>query len=373
MNSTHAHPVASGLSRPVCLAAPPGDRNRLFVLEQHAGRIRILDRDTGQVRPQSFLEVDGLATGNEQGLLGLAFHPEFAENGFFYVNCTLEGGVFGNGVTSVRRYQVSGDPDVADPTSAQTVLTFDQPFANHNGGWLGFGPRDGFLYVSVGDGGSANDPGRRAQNLAELFGKMLRLDVNGDDFSDDPERNYRIPPDNPFSGRSGARPEIWAYGLRNPWRASFDRLTGDLYIGDVGQGRLEEIDFQPADSPGGENYGWRWKEGTRNTGLDPVGPEPLVVPIHEYSHEDGIAVIGGYVYRGTALPELQGTYFFADHDGPVWSFRFDGRKKAEFRDRTEELTAAGAIGQITSFGEDADGELYLLSLEGSVHRIVAAP
>lgn len=365
--------VASGLTRPVFVTAPPGDAHRIFIVEQRSGnvgRVRIVNLDTGVLYATPFLSVSGVSTGSEQGLLGLAFHPAYAENGYFYVNFTRA-----DGDTVVRRYTVSADPDVADPNSAQTVLIVDQPYGNHNGGWLGFGP-DGYLYVALGDGGDANDPQNRAQNVESLLGKMLRLDVDGDDFPADPNANYAIPPTNPFVGVVG-RDEIWAYGLRNPWRNSFDRLTGDLWIADVGQSAREEIDFQPASSPGGENYGWRCMEGTLCTGLSGCtcnAPE-LIDPIYEYSHALGCSITGGYVYRGTAVCDLRGTYFFADYcAASIWTFRYEGGTVTDFRDRTEELDPNGpaTINSITSFGEDARGELYVCDLGGEVYRIVAA-
>ena len=252
--------VASGLAHPVFLTTPPGDFDRVFIIEQHTGRIRILDLASGIVQPTPFLTVTGLSGGGERGLLGLAFHPNYANNGFFYVNITVP-------ATRILRYSVSiGDPDVADPASQTSILEIEQPQENHNGGWIGFGP-DGYLYIATGDGGASNDSGTghtpaigNAQDLTSLLGKILRLDVDGDDFPYDANRNYSIPALNPFVGIAG-NDEIWAYGLRNPWRPSFDRLTGDLYIADVGQGACEEINLQLAESSGGENYGWRLREG----------------------------------------------------------------------------------------------------------------
>ena len=365
--------VVSGLSRPLYVTAPPGDTGRLFIVEQHTGRIKILNLNTGIVNALPFLDIDGLSTGNEQGLLGLAFDPNYAGNGFFYVNFTET-----NGTTNIRRYQVSaGDPDIADASTTATVMTYAQPFSNHNGGWLGFGP-DGFLYISSGDGGSGNDPGNRAQDITDQrLGKILRINVNGDDFPADATRNYAIPTDNPFVGVAGDD-EIWAYGLRNPWRASFDRLTGDLYIADVGQNQREEINFQPASSKGGENYGWRVMEGTRcNIPNDPLpcGDASFTPPIHEYSHtpgsDGGFSITGGYVYRGP-IPDLQGIYFFADYvSNQIWSFRFDGANKTDFANRTAQVSVdAGSVQSISSFGEDASGNLYIVSLDGEVFTIV---
>jgi glucose/arabinose dehydrogenase len=368
--------VASGLFRPIYVAAPRGDTDRLFIAEQHTGRIKILNLNTGLVNSTPFLDIDGLATGNEQGLLGLAFHPGYSTNGFIYVNFNDS-----SGTTNIHRYQVSaGDPDIANPGSGTTVMTYSQPYSNHNGGWLGFGP-DGFLYISSGDGGSGNDPGNRAQDItSQKLGKILRIDVNGDDFPGDATRNYAIPLSNPFVGKAGDD-EIWAYGLRNPWRSSFDRLTGDLYIADVGQNQREEINFQPASSTGGGNYGWRVMEGTRcNFASDPLpcNDPCFIVPIHEYTHvsapDGGYSITGGYVYRGP-IAELQGTYFFADYvTDQIWSFRFDGANKTEFINRTAELSPdVGSIDSISSFGEDAFGNLYIVDLGGEVFKIVCNP
>ncbi len=351
--------VATGLENPVFVTHAPGDTERLFILEQHEGRIRILDLVTGALLEQPFLDLDGLAQGNEQGLLGLAFHPCYDDNGYFYVNLTNAADD-----TEVRRYTVSKDPDVADPDSAHLIIGFEQPTRVHNAGWLGFGPLDGYLYIATGEGGNSGN----AQDITDnLLGKILRLDVDGGD-------PYAIPADNPFVGGVGDD-EIWAYGLRNPWRMSFDRETGDLYIGDVGQNAREEIDFQPHDR-GGLNYGWRCMEGTWCTGLtgctcdDPA----LTDPIHEYGHDNGCAaVIGGYVYRGCDIPTLRGTYFFAELcDDNIWTFRYDGENVTEFVDRQLELAPdVGDIDDISSFGEDANGELYVIDrVDGEVFKII---
>lgn len=375
--------VASGLDRPVYVTAPPDDTDRLFIVEQHTGRIKILNLNTGLVNGTPFLDIDGLASGNEQGLLGLAFHPSYAANGFFYVNFNNS-----SGTTNIRRYKVSaGNPDIADAGSATTVLTYSQPQSNHNGGWVGFGP-DGFLYISSGDGGGSDDndsghtPGvGNSQDITEnLLGKLLRIDVNGDDFPGDAGRNYAIPNNNPFVGVTGDD-EIWAYGLRNPWRASFDRATGDLYIADVGQNAREEIDFQAAASPGGENYGWRLREGMIATPTGGVGgsrPPGSIDPIYDYTHgggpTQGHSVSGGYVYRGL-IAELQGHYFFADYVSEnIWSFRYDGANLTDFTNRTAEfIPDVGTIGAISSFGEDACGNLYIVDLGGEVFKIVSKP
>jgi glucose/arabinose dehydrogenase len=367
---------ASGLARPVYLTPAPGDNDRLFVLEQHTGRIQILDRQTGQVLPDPFLDLSGLSTGNEQGLLGLAFDPNFAQNGYFYVNYTDT-----RPQTNIVRYQVSGDPNVADANSAQPILSFSQPQSNHNAGWMHFGPSDGMLYIATGDGGAGDDSGSghtpgtgNAQDVTDnLLGKLLRIDVSSDAFPEDANRNYAIPPTNPFVGQVGDD-EIWAYGLRNPWRNSFDRLTGDLYVADVGQGAREEINFQPAGSGGGENYGWRLREGTIATpGVGGAKPPGSVDPIYDYPHDaspsGGFSVTGGYVYRGP-IQALEGHYFFADYvSQQVWSLKYDGQNVSDFQFRSGQIVPdTGSLGGIASFGEDHDGQLYLMNLDGDIFR-----
>jgi glucose/arabinose dehydrogenase len=366
---------ATGLSRPVFVTHAPDDFERVFIVEQHTGRIKIMNLGSGSINPTPFLDVNGLSTGNEQGLLGLAFHPDYAGNGFFYVNFTA-----GDRTTHVRRYTVSANPDIADPSTATTVLTIFQPQSNHNGGWIGFGP-DGYLYVATGDGGGGGDSGSghtpgvgNGQDITNnLLGKLLRLDVNSDDFPADPVRNYAIPPGNPFVGVEGDD-EIWAFGLRNPWRNAFDRETGDLWIADVGQNAWEELDFQPADSGGGENYGWRCREGAHD--FNPTGDcsrIPFTEPIHEYSHGLGCSISGGYAYRGCAIPDLQGAYFFADFcSNSIWSLRYDGVSVSDFQNRTAELAPdVGSITSISSFGEDAFGEIYICDMfGGEVFKIV---
>ncbi len=367
-------PIVDGLARPVFVTAPPGDSTRLFIVEQRSsatGRIRIYDRTTGTLLAQPFLAINPVSTGSEQGLLGLAFHPDFAANGYFFVNFTDAAGT-----TIVRRYTVSANPNVADAGSAYPVLSIPQPFSNHNGGWLGFGP-DGYLYIATGDGGSANDPGNRAQDItSQLLGKLLRIDVNRDDFPADATRNYGIPSTNPFVGVTGDD-EIWAYGLRNPWRCSFDRLTGDLWIADVGQGAWEEVNFESAGAAGGRNYGWRCMEGLACTGLSgcTCNAPALTLPVHVYSHAAGCSITGGYVYRGGRICDLTGTYFFADYcSAQIWTFRLSGGVVTDFRNRTAELDPDGpgplSIASIVSFGEDAEGELYICSLDGGVYQVV---
>lgn len=366
--------VATGLGTLVFACSAPGDPDRLFAVEK-GGIIKIVDVAAGTVRADPFLDVSGTVIDQgEQGLLGLAFHPDYDSNGIFFVNAVnLDGDI------EVRRYTRSAaDPDVADPDSGDVILTIPHPVNdNHNGGWMAFGP-DGYLYVSVGDGGGSGDPNNNAQNKSSLLGKMLRIDVDGDDFAADDSRDYAIPDGNPFLGVPGAN-EIWALGLRNPWRSSFDRLTGDLYIGDVGQGRREEINFQSAESAGGENYGWKVKEGTLIfNDTDPRNPHPdspeLIDPVIEYGHvpapDGGNAVTGGYVYRGTG-PGMQGTYFYADFSTrQLWSFRMVEGEVVDAINRTEQLVLSGvAISGISSFAEDGHGNLYVISIAGRIHRL----
>ncbi len=351
--------VAAGLDRPVYVTAPPGDLNRLFMVEQ-SGRIRILTG--GAVLATAFLDLSAqINSDGERGLLSVAFDPNFASNGYFYVNYT---DLSSN--TVIARYSVSGDPNVANSGSEVVLKTIVQDTANHKGGQLQFGP-DGFLYVGMGDGGGAFDPFNRAQDSSTLLGKMLRLDVNS-------PPDY-IPAANPYVGPSLPLDEIWAMGFRNPWRFSFDRERGDLYIGDVGQNSLEEIDFQPASSVGAENYGWRCMEGSSCTGLSgcTCNSPTLTLPIVEYPHVSGdCSVTGGYVYRGCAMPNWQGTYFYADFcSDRIRSFRYSGGSVLDHVDRTAEMIPAeGLITSISSFGEDAAGELYIVSHDGDVYKIV---
>lgn len=387
--------VVTGLNNPLWVTHAPGSPERLFIVEQRdseaVGRIKVLDMASGELLETPFLEVPGVTTGFEQGLLGLAFHPDYPANGQFFVYYTTTDAdvnpVSPHGVSRVERYTVFENGDRADPESAQTILTFPQPFSNHNGGWMAFGP-DGFLYVGVGDGGAGNDPRNAAQSLVDdpetedgnegLLGKMLRLDVDADTFPDDPLRNYGIPPDNPFASGSGA-PEIWAYGLRNPWRPSFDRETGDLWIADVGQNSWEEINFQPASSAGGENYGWRALEGSHdNEAVDDAPPSPRVDPVWEYDRDEGQSITGGYVYRGEAMPWLQGTYIYGDFATAfVRGFRLENGRPTEHHDWTATLTSSLPDGQsldsIASFGEDAAGELYVVDLDGDIFRLTQKP
>ena len=364
---------ASGFTRPTNMVSPPGDIHRCFVTEQWTGNIKIIKDGIVQATP--FLTISGLSTGNEQGLLGLAFHPNFGSNGLFYVNINLSAN---GGSTLIREYQVSANPDVANAGSARQILQISQPFSNHNGGDLAFGT-DGYLYIGMGDGGSGGDPNGNGQNLNALLGKMLRIDVDGDDFPADATKNYAIPPSNPFAGATFGADEIWHYGLRNPWRWSFDRLTGEMYIGDVGQESWEELDYAPP-ATGGLNYGWRCMEGLHCTGssgctCDLTGAT-LTIPFQEFSSAaptSNCSLTGGYVYRGNNYPDLQGTYFCADYcSGIIWSMRYAGfGAVSEFTVRTTQLDPPGAstISSIVSFAEDARGELYIIEQGGEIWRI----
>lgn len=345
--------VATSLARPLLLTNANDGTNRMFVVEQ-AGYIWVMEG--GQILTQPFLDVSGLVSrdANERGLLGLAFHPNFADNRQFYINYT---DVSGN--TAVVRYTVlEANANVADPSSASFVIQIEQPYPNHNGGDLAFGP-DGYLYIGMGDGGSQGDPQNNGQNPQALLGKMLRLDV-------DSAEPYAAPPDNPYATDPTFATEVWAMGLRNPWRFSFDRLTGDLYIADVGQNQWEEVNFQPA-GVAGVNYGWDIMEANTRYSGDPV-IDGLTAPFAEYSHsEGGCSVTGGYVYRGSELPALNGVYFYGDYcSGIIWS---------SFRDASGEWQTNVFMDtnySISSFGEDEAGELYLVNQGGSILKLTGA-
>ena len=349
-------PVVSGLDQSVDIANAADGFGRLFIVEK-PGRIRVLQ--DGELSSVPFLDITGRvgSGGSEQGLLGLAFHPDYVRNGYFFVNYTDR-----QGDTVISRFVVGQDPAQADPSSEVVILTVGQPAANHNGGQLAFGP-DGFLYAGLGDGGRAGDPFGNGQNTQTLLGKMLRLDV-------DHGEPYTVPASNPFVGSSGFRPEIWATGLRNPWRFSFDRSSGDLYIADVGQNEYEEIDYQPAGSPGGENYGWSIMEGLHcypaGEACDRVG---LTLPVAEYDHAQGCSVTGGYVYRGQQFPSLDGIYLFADYcSGRIWALARDGQ------DQWRMAEVGRADIEPSSFGEDESGELYVADLQGGqLYQIVVLP
>lgn len=351
--------VVDGLSGPTHLSAPPGDADRLFIVEQE-GRVRIVRE--GTLLSEPFLDISSnVRTGGERGLFSIAFHPDYASNGYFFVNYTDD-----EGDTRVERYTVASDPDVADPASASLILGVDQPYGNHNGGQLAFGP-DGMLYIGMGDGGDGDgpaDPEGNGQNPETLLGSILRIDVDGG-------TPYAIPADNPFATHESYAPETWAYGLRNPWRFSFDRQTGDLYIADVGDSDKEEVSFQPAASGGGENYGWSIMEGTDC--FDPPSDcdqSGLVLPVYEYSHPEGCSITGGFVYRGTELPELSGRYFFGDFCGGwIRSFRVEDGEAVDVVDHEPDF---GTLSQLSSFGEDALGQLYVMTLDGELYRLTVS-
>jgi len=344
-------PVATGLDQPLFVTAAPGDASRLFVLEQ-SGRIRIVA--SGALLAQPFVDLsERISCCGERGLLGLAFHPSYASNGRFFVNYTNT-----DGDTEVVELARSANGDQASPDTVRRFFTVAQPFPNHNGGMLAFGP-DGYLYVGLGDGGAGGDPQNNGQDLDTKLGKILRIDVDA----------Y---PTAPPGNVAGGDPDIWAYGLRNPWRFSFDRATGDLYIGDVGQNLLEEIDVAPA-GQGGQNYGWRLMEASQcfqpPVGCDQTG---LTLPVVEYDRAVGCSVTGGYVYRGTAIGGLDGRYLYGDYcSNRVFSFRWvDGAVRDQL-ELTDDLDPDSQIQGLTSFGEDAGGELYVVSQGGSVFRVEA--
>jgi glucose/arabinose dehydrogenase len=338
-------PFLDGLQLPVLMIPVPGDSEKLYVVEK-VGRVRVVQ--AGTLQDQSVLDIESLvSTGNEQGLLGLALHPDYQNNGYMFVYYTDAAGD-----TQVVRYQVSND--VADPNSAKLILTVDQPHSNHNGGMIAFGP-DGYLYIGLGDGGSADDPKNRAQNMTLHLGKILRIDVNNGD-------PYAIPEDNPFVGEADVLPEIWTYGWRNPWRFSFDRETGDMWLGDVGQNKYEEISVQIA-GQGGGNYGWRCKEASHNFDRSEGCEGELIDPVLEYDHSQGVSVTGGYRYRGSAIPELQGMYVYADFgSGKIWfAAEQDGTWGASEWQDTDL--------NISSFAEDASGELYVIDYRGPIYKL----
>lgn len=358
--------VADGLERPLWAGTPRNIDGKLWVMEQ-AGRVWIVDLASGHRSEQPFLDIRSNVSrhGNEEGLLGLAFDPDFQVNGRYYVNFTDK-----EHFTCIERF-TSDNHAVTDVATAEVVLRFKQPYENHNGGWIAFGP-DGMLYIGNGDGGSGNDPSNNAQTLSTLLGKMLRIDVS-------PNQGYKVPADNPFVARKDALPEIWAYGLRNPWRCSFDRKTGDLWIGDVGQNSSEEVDFLPMGKGAGANYGWRLREGAVATPMPGVGgdaPAGAIEPVYVYPHgvaaNEGVCVTGGYVYRGP-IAELQGRYIFGDYQNPrIWSFVIKDGKAADFKDHTHALQPSGGrIALISSFAEDNHGNLFIIDHSGSVYQVVA--
>lgn len=347
--------VAEGLRRPLFVTHANDDSSRIFIMEQ--GGVVYVQGDDGE--RTTFLDISGLvspaansANYTERGLLGLVFAPDYAESGEFYVNYTNQ-----SGTTILARYQVSADADVADANSAQILFEQDQPFPNHNGGHLAFGS-DGYLYMALGDGGAAGDPLAAGQNPQTLLGSIIRIDVSGGG-------DYLIPEDNPFvTGEDGA-PEVWSFGWRNPWRFSFDRETGDMYIGDVGQNQWEEINFEPR-GIGGQNYGWNAFEA--NTVFNSNVRAPRAVdPVADYNHSQGCSVTGGYIYRGSAIPDLAGVYFYGDYcSGNIWYAYRD----TEGNWQSELFLETGM--QISSFGEDGDGELYVVNYQGAVLKFAPA-
>ena len=389
VNGIAAVRVASGVDQPLFVTAPPGDFNRLFIVSR-TGRISILNLATGQLNQAAYLDIGGrISSTGERGLLGMAFDPNYATNGKFYLNFVVPGGSFDEGKTRISQFNVlAKNQDVANQQSEKILLAFDQIGGDHNGGWIGFSPRDNDgnnLYIATGDGGCCNDqgdghfePGGNAQSLTTLLGKMLRINVHP------ATATYTIPSNNPFVNTAGARPEIWAFGLRNPFRDSFDRLTGRMFIADVGQNTREEIDVQEAThSGGGENYEWRLREGTiaTPTGNPPVGgdrPPDGVDPIFDYDRSTGGSVIGGYVYRGKQIPALQGRYVFGDYlDHRIFLLNYDGTTASNLQNITSQLfpTASGnfSLGAPASFGEDANGELYICDIvNDSIFKIVPA-
>lgn len=341
--------VARGLARPVLLTVAPGDaRRRLFILEQHTGKVRVIEN--GKLADRAFVEIAGLSTGNEQGLLGLAFHPKFATNGKLYVNYTRR-----NKHTHIDEYTVTTDPDVVDSASRRELAVIEQPYSNHNGGHLEFGP-DGKLYTGTGDGGAANDPLGHGQNPTSLLGKLLRFDV------DSPK---------PVA-------EIVHLGLRNPWRFAFDG-NGDLLIGDVGQNLWEYVHAVAGTDTRKHNFGWNVVEGSHCFDADSGGGKAscdksrFTLPIAEYPHEQGCSITGGRVYRGKALPQLVGRYFYADYcTGLLRSFIYMSGGVREHWDWKPSLDKQGVLTQISSFGVDHDGELYIVELTGAIYRFVPA-
>ena len=343
-------------SQPDGIFPDPANGNRLFVMEQ-AGVIRVFNNTSTASDSTVFLDISAsVLYGGEQGLLGMAFHPKYSQNRYFYVDYVADNP---RRTVIVRYTTAAGDPNLADPNSRLIILEISQPFSNHKGGQLAFGP-DGYLYIGLGDGGSEGDPDGNGQNLSTLLGKILRIDVN----SASGGRSYGIPADNPFAGNSqGWREEIYAYGFRNPWRFSFDSASGVLWVGDVGQDRVEEIDVVEK----GKNYGWNIMEGTLcynpPSGCNQTG---LELPIWNYTHDVGNAVIGGYVYHGSALPGLDGAYVYGDYgSGRIWALRSNGAA-------VENVLLVDSSLNIASFGTDQNGELYFTAYDGKVYRLTAS-
>jgi glucose/arabinose dehydrogenase len=360
--------VASGFHRPLWVGAPSHVNDRLWVIEQD-GRIWIIDSKTGGKQKEPFLDIADQVRrrGNEEGLLGLAFAPDFEKSGLFYVNFVDK-----QQNTRISRFKAKGpDFNSADRDSQEVLLSFKQDFDNHNGGWIAFGP-DKMLYVGNGDGGAGDDPKQRAQAMDTYLGKILRLDVS-------PASGYEVPKDNPFLNKKDVKPEIWALGVRNPWRCSFDRKTGDFWIGDVGQNRWEEINYLPKGKGAGSNFGWRLREADKpnpNKSIAGGKPEDNVEPVYVYDHggksDEGLSVTGGYVYRGP-VKELEGRYIFGDYNNKrVWSFILKNGKATSVKDHTDDFhPEGGKLGMISSFGEDSAGNVYIVDhTNGWILRII---
>ena len=367
-----AIPVAENLKKPIFIQGIPNSQNEMIVVEQD-GILKKINIKTG--KNEIFLNIIDRVhiprmPGDERGLLGFSFCPNYSNTNLFYVNYVNK-----ENETVISRFS-SLNKDIK--STEKILLKFKQPYSNHNGGMLAFGPKDKYLYIAVGDGGDAGDPLKHAQNIETIFGNILRIDVSGDDYS--------IPVTNPFARHGKAKREIWAYGLRNPWRFSFDRLTGDLYIADVGQSTWEEVNFQSYESKGGENYGWNHFEGSHQfEDFDPL--DNTVMPVFEYSNDmnymkvligwedeglDGCSITGGYVYRGKEIPEIYGRYFFSDYcSGNIWSFKMEKGKATDIKDHTSELNLGGDESvYISSFGEDSNGELYIINYNGTIYKLV---
>lgn len=356
--------VADGFSFPLYVCSAPADASTLFVLEKK-GRLRVVSQ--GKVRHLDLIDLtEKIDHKSERGLLGMAWHPQFPEKPLVYLHYSdLEGS------TVISSFQVDSKTWIADPESEVQLIHLEQPWSNHNGGMIEFGPRDGYLYIGLGDGGAANDPNDAGQDGQNLLGKILRIDVDRTEEG----LGYGIPSDNPFVGNEDFRDEIWAYGCRNPWRFCFDPANNDLYIGDVGQNRWEEIHWVPGSSKGGENYGWRIREGNHEfTDSAHKHEHPLVDPVHEYGRKGGhCSVTGGFVYRGKTMPWLQGHYFYADYcSGAVGTFRIEDGKVADRVNRTKELRESAKLTAPVSFGVDCEQGLYVVSTNGEVFRIEAA-
>lgn len=353
--------VASDLTEPVDVTQAPGDTDRLFVVEQ-PGTIKVVQGNS----TEPFLDITSQVsrTDNERGMFSLAFHPDYRDNGLFYVHYTASSGTHGlsNGTTVVSEFSVSDDPNVANPDSERVILTVTQPNWNHNGGTLAFSPEDGFLYLGLGDGGGGGDPDENGQDPDSLLGSILRLDIDGRDAGE-----YSVPPGN----MPGGLPEIWDKGLRNPWRFSFDPCTGDMYIGDVGQNEYEEINVEPAGS-GSRNYGWNVREGQHCYAANSCDSDSMTEPVLDYGRGDGQSVTGGYVYRGSAIPALRGSYFYGDYgSGNVWAFDYADGSISNQREITFDRSLKGAGNGLASFGQDNAGELYIVLRDaGEVLKIV---